>query len=171
VTQFLFKQLSLTLVFWLLAPVASLTQESGPRAGAGAKADSAQFSTARVIDVEAARRAKEREHSTKPLDFPLLPFRYLGCQIEKGLIAVDRHHLAVPLGGLLQWAHRTSSFGSLFVLTMHTRRAESGFADKSLKVYLEMKDSGFEVKGWEREVVTHFAYEGGIDRKARLPLR
>ena len=58
---------------------------------------------------------------------------------------------AVPLGGLLQWAHRTGSFGSLFVLTMHTRRAESGFADKSLKVYLEMKDSGFEVKGWERE--------------------
>jgi hypothetical protein len=151
VTQFLFKQLSLTLVFWLLAPVASLTQESGPLAGAGRPADSAPFTTARVIDVEAARRAKEREHSTKPLDFPLLPFRYLGCQIEKGLIAVDRHHLAVPLGGLLQWAHRTSSFGSLFVLTMHTRRAESGFADKSLKVYLEMKDSGFEVKGWERE--------------------
>ncbi len=93
VTQFLFKQLSLTLVFWLLAPVASLTQESGPRADAGTPADSAPFSTARVIDVEAARRAKEREHSTKPLDLPLLPSRYLGCQIEKGLIAVDRHHL------------------------------------------------------------------------------
>ncbi len=53
VTQFLLKQLSLTLVFWLLAPVASLTQESGPRVDAGAKADSAPFSTARVIDVEA----------------------------------------------------------------------------------------------------------------------
>ncbi|PYV09969.1 MAG: hypothetical protein DMG23_09215 [Acidobacteria bacterium] len=54
VAQFLFKQLSLTLAFWLLAPVASLTQESGPRADAGAKADSAPFSTARVTDSFAA---------------------------------------------------------------------------------------------------------------------
>ena len=60
VAQFLFKQLSLTLVFWLLAPVASLTQESGPLANAGTPAGSAPFSTTRVIDVDAARHAKER---------------------------------------------------------------------------------------------------------------
>ena len=54
VMQFLFKQLSLTLVFWLLAPVASLTQESGPRVDAGAKADSAPISTTRATDSFAA---------------------------------------------------------------------------------------------------------------------
>ncbi len=57
----------------------------------------------------------------------------------------------IPLGALLASGQKTDSPNSLFVLTLRTRRAENGFADKSVKVYVQREASGFEIKGWEHE--------------------
>ncbi len=52
---------------------------------------------ARVIDVEAARRAKLREHSISLFEYPIYPFILLGRQVEKGLLLADRSHLMEKL--------------------------------------------------------------------------
>lgn len=54
---------------------------------------SAPVSPIRIIDVDAARRAKQREHSFEARQTPLFPFILLGKGMEKGLVAVEERHL------------------------------------------------------------------------------
>ncbi len=87
-------RLSLAAFFCLIAgPVANLAQSVGNAGKADAKAGSSRSAAARVIDVEKARSAKQQEHRFQAHQLPLLPFRFLGRGMEKGLIAVDEHHL------------------------------------------------------------------------------
>ena len=58
---------------------------------------------------------------------------------------------SIPVGDLLELMRRADPPGSLYVLTLRVRRAEPGFADKALKVYLEPEGSSLKVKGWEHE--------------------
>lgn len=57
----------------------------------------------------------------------------------------------IPLGESLELLRNANNAGSLYVLTLRARRAEPGFTDKWVKVYLEFSGSQFQVKGWERE--------------------
>lgn len=77
---------------------------------------------ARVIDVEAARRAKQREHSFRLHQMPLLPFDLLGRGMEKGLLAVEKHRLLPKAKYYLTERERgfVPVFGSLGVGTGFT---------------------------------------------------
>ncbi len=85
---------------FLVALVSSFIVVTGPvvqsqetQGGAGTRVSPVAPSPARVIDVEAARRVKHREHSFRIHRLPLLPIQLLGRGMEKGLVTVDRHHL------------------------------------------------------------------------------
>lgn len=75
------------------APLAAVAPAADPEASPSDSGSSQPAAPARVIDVAAARRAKEREHTFQFHQLPLVPFRYVGREIEKGLVAVDKHHL------------------------------------------------------------------------------
>ncbi len=75
------------------APFALVAQGADPEASSSESGSSQAAAPGRVIDVEAARRAKDREHVFQFYQLPLVPFRYVGREIEKGLVAVDKHHL------------------------------------------------------------------------------
>ncbi len=49
--------------------------------------------TTRIIDVEAARRAKAREHSLSPVEYPFFPFILLGMGIQKAYTQGQRSGL------------------------------------------------------------------------------
>src|SRR5437867_3900088 len=52
----------------------------------------------RIIDVDAARQAKLREHGFHFFQVPLFPLVALDRGAKKGLLAVDRHHLLDKAG-------------------------------------------------------------------------
>lgn len=79
-------------VSFLVLPVFTAAQPA-PAESAGSQSPSESTPPERVIDVEAARRAKAREHSLKASEIPMLPFKAVGRGIKKGLVAVDRHRL------------------------------------------------------------------------------
>jgi len=77
----------------LCVPLAHHAQSTATRSGSSQQITTGLPPPERIIDVAAAQRAKQREHSFRPRHIPLLPFSLVGRGMEKGLIAVDKHHL------------------------------------------------------------------------------
>ena len=85
-------RISVAAVLCFCVPQATRAQSTETESAA-TEASSPPFPPTRIIDVEAARRAKRREHTYKLHHLPLKPFESLGSAMEKGLVAVDKHHL------------------------------------------------------------------------------
>jgi len=71
----------------------ALPRTGGAQTEGTARGAAAAAPAERIVNVETATRAKQREHGFQAQLFPLLPFRLLGQGMERGLIAVEKHHL------------------------------------------------------------------------------
>ncbi len=93
VLSVLLARFSFALTICLLVPLAGHAQTAEAEIGASIKDTAKPPAPTRIIDMEAARRAKQREHSFQVTQLPLVPFQFIGHHMEKGLLAVDRNHL------------------------------------------------------------------------------
>lgn len=98
------RRFTLLLVVYLAAWLGAAT-----RAEAQSEAPPAP---GRIVDVQAAQRAKRREHGFRPQSIPFLPFRLLDRGMRKGLVAADRHHLLDKAQYYL--SERDRGFAALF---------------------------------------------------------
>ncbi len=77
----------------LCVPVAHQAQSTATQGNSAQEVTAGPRPSDRIIDVAAAQRAKQREHSFHLREVPLLPFHLLGRGMGSGLLSVKRHHL------------------------------------------------------------------------------
>lgn len=77
-------------------------------------------------------------------------FARLGEKSYLGRPRSFRGH-SIPLGELMKWAEPVDDPKAVFTVAIVARRAEPGFAERWVKVYLGRESGEFKLLGWERD--------------------